>query len=238
MENKYSRKFQEIYNKLDQHLRKQLEIDDYVSHIHVIKLASEKYSIINSVKDELIQFAQLRNAIVHNPDRKDAHPIAEPHQLIVDKYQIVLNQVLNPKKVSSIAVLKKDIYSTSLDDISINVMKMMNRKAYTHAPVLENDKVIGVFSENVVFSYLVKNEIAGADEKVKIEEFSEFLPLDSHPSEFFKFISMGTLVLDVKKLFEEELNKNKRLGAVFLTNNGRESGKLMGLLTAWDLAGI
>jgi hypothetical protein len=38
-------------------------------------------------------------------------------------------------------------------------------------------------------------------------------------------------------LFQENLEKKKRLGAVFVTANGKEDEAMLGLITAWDVAG-
>ncbi len=237
MDIKLSNRFQEIYNQLDHHLRKRLKRDENIPHTFLIKEASKSDLVIRSQRDQLIQFAQLRNAIVHNPERKKAHPIAEPHPKIVEQYEEVLNNVLYPIKAFSVAIPFEKIYTTSLEDKAKDIMLIMNEKVFTHVPVMENDKMIGVFSENVVFSYLVKNEIAAVDKDIPISEFGEFLPLDKHKSEFFHFVPRITLLVDIQKLFENELEKNRRLGVVFITNSGKQSEKLLGMITAWDIAG-
>jgi len=238
MDNKLSNRFQEIYNTLDLYLRKQLNRDNNVPHTFLINKVAEKNLLIRSYKNELIKFAQLRNAIVHNPERSKAHPIAEPHKYIVEKYENVLNQILNPVSALSISIPINDIYLASLNDKAIGIMQTMNEKVYTHVPVIEDEKMVGIFSENVVFSFLVKHEIVIADKDIKIKEFEEFLPLDKHPGEYFLFVQKTALLLDIQKLFENELDNNRRLGVVFITHNGKQNEKLLGMITAWDVAGI
>ncbi len=232
-----STRFQEIYNQLDNHLRNKLNLEHNVPHTYLIKEISKTDRLIRNQKNELIQFAQLRNAIVHNPDRSVAHPIAEPHKIIVERYEDILEQILNPVKALDVAIPNANIYSTTLDKKAMDVMSIMNEKIFTHVPVLNDDKIFGVFSENVVFSYLVKNEIAIVEKDTRISEFKDFLPLDNHPSEFFKFVPKSALLIEIQELFEDELKSNLRLGAVFITNSGNQNEKLLGLITAWDIAG-
>ena len=111
MNKKLSDQFQDIYNQLDNYMRMKLKVDQNVPHSYLIKEASVKDLVIRSMRDDLLQFSQLRNAIVHNPNRVNAHPIAEPHEYIVKKYQNVLNQVLSPAKANTIIVPKEKIYS-------------------------------------------------------------------------------------------------------------------------------
>ncbi len=237
MGNELSIRFQEIYNQLDHYLRKSLARDSDVSHSFLIKKAAEKDMNIRSQREKLLQFAQLRNAIVHNPERGKAHPIAEPHPIIVEQYEAVLNKVLNPPKALSVAISFNKIFTASLEDKAKDVMRIMNEKIFTHVPVMEGDKMVGVFSENVVFSFLVKHEIAIVDKDITICEFGEFLPIEKHPSEYFLFASRTALLFDIQKLFDNELEKNRRLGVVFITDSGKQDEKLLGMITAWDIAG-
>ena len=71
----------------------------------------------------------------------------------------------------------------------------------------------------------------------KIRDFSDFIPIDRHESESFAFVSRDTLVIDIEDMFAKELRQEKRLAVVFITDNGDPNEKLLGLVTAWDIAG-
>src|SRR5690606_32953252 len=86
------------------------------------------------------------------------------------------------------AVQREDIFTTTTDANALYVMQTMGKNSYTHVPVLEGDAMVGVFSENTVFSYLVKNQILALDQDILIGEFAEFIPLDKHESEYFEFV--------------------------------------------------
>jgi uncharacterized protein YutE (UPF0331/DUF86 family) len=88
--------FLEIYNDIDKYMRKLLNLDDYVGHTELVQKMASRNKIFSKYKDDLIQFAKLRNAIVHNPDKKYAEPIAEPHDFILNKYRNIRNKVKNP----------------------------------------------------------------------------------------------------------------------------------------------
>ena len=72
-----------IYNELDEFMRKELNQDYWVSHSDLIRQLAKKNKVVKIYMDELLSFARLRNAIVHNPDKRHAHPIADPHDYIV-----------------------------------------------------------------------------------------------------------------------------------------------------------
>ncbi len=233
-----SNKFLTIYNELDKFMRNELEVDDGVGHTNLIKKMTIKNKIFLRYKDDLISFAKLRNVIVHNPDKEFAEPIAEPHDYIVRRYEDIRNKIKNPPiALEKIAIKAEYIFTTSMESIALDVMKEMNKNTYTHVPVIGNGKVIGVFSENTVFSYMVKKEDVLIEKDVKIKEFADFIPIEKHESEFFEFVPKNILVIDIEEMFQKELVNRKRLSVVFLTESGKPSEKILGLITAWDVAG-
>lgn len=230
--------FLEIYNDLDKYMRRMLNVDDFVGHTELTKRMGLKNKIFKRYKDDLSDFAMLRNAIVHNPDKKYAEPIAEPHDYILNKYKEISNRVKNPPIALNVIAIKSEyIYTTNMNAVALDVMKEMNKNTYTHVPVVENERIIGVFSENSVFSYMVKKEDVLIEKDVKIKEFADFIPLEKHESEFFKFVPKNKLVIDIEEMFQKELDNRKRLSVVFITESGKPTEKILGLITAWDVAG-
>jgi predicted transcriptional regulator len=233
-----ARKFIAIYNEIDNYMRRFQKVDNRVSHTQLIKDMGRQNKLFRNHCDDLISFAELRNAIVHNPKNRDANPIAEPHDNIVKLYQDLLDKVTKPPlALNTVAIRANDIYKTSLENNALEVIQEMNKHTYTHVPVLEDDKIIGVFSENTVFSYFASNEEVLLDKDALIKEFLDFIPFDKHESEYFEFVSKNTLLIDVEDIFREGLKDNKRIATVFITETGSEKEKLLGLITAWDLVG-
>lgn len=229
--------FLTIYNELDSHMRKQLRCRD-ASHIFLLDRMAERSYVFRSFKDELKEYARLRNAIVHNPFMRVADPIAEPHFEIVRRYQILKDKILNPPRAMEIAVGVSNIYATTPDANALEAMKVMNQKIYSFVPVLNvRKRIVGVFSENVIFSYLTENEACIIDKNTKISEFGKYIPIEKHSSEYFEFVPKNTLLAGIKDKFENGLTQRKRLGVVYITDNGRSDGLLLGMITAWDMAG-
>lgn len=239
MENE-SKNFEEfitIYNELDEFMRKELNQDYWVSHSELIRRMAKTNKIFDIYKDELLSFARLRNAIVHNPDKREAHPIAEPHDYIVMKYGKIRDNVLRPTRALDIAVRSKNIYTASFDDKALDVMAAMKEYGYSHIPVVEDGRLLGIFSENTIFSYIVNTGNLSLEKDVKVRQFSEFIPIDKHQSETFAFVSRDALALEVEEMFAKKLRKGKRLAVVFITETGDPREKVLGLVTVWDIAG-
>ena len=161
-----------------------------------------------------------------------------PTLQVVEKLKIIINKINNPKLVMNICIPLKNIYSKKLDDLIFPSMKEMGKKVYTHLPILDNEnKLIGVFSENTIFSYLLDQEIIMISKTMKFFELQKYLDIDNHLSEIFRFVKRTTTIKEAKKIFEAELKENKKIGMVFITENGKKEESILGIFTPWDLAG-
>jgi CBS domain-containing protein len=118
----------------------------------------------------------------------------------------------------------------------VDVIAKMNANVYTHVPILRNGAVIGVFSENTIFSYVAEHRNVVIDPNTRIEAFRDYVPLTKHVSEVFEFLPQRASVADVLLKFQNSIRDKKRLAAVFITDDGESTGRLLGLITAWDLA--
>lgn len=231
-------KFLSIYNEIDHYMRKVLNAPNYTDHGTLLRQMSEKNRLFESYYKDLKLFAELRNLLVHNPYPDSANPLIIPHDYIIKRYDDIRSAVLRPKKAIDIAVKGSQIYRTSLDANVIEVMRTMNDKTYTHVPVVVGEKMIGVFSENTILTYLVQNRDTIILKDTKIAEFKEFIGLDRHPSEYFEFASRNTLLIEVEALFQKRLKERKRIAVVYITEHGESDEKLLGMITAWDVAGM
>lgn len=231
-------RFVNTYNRLDSYMRKEVKTDNYIGHSSLIDLmVNQGYSSVARHTDILKQFAKLRNAIVHNPKDHESYSIAEPHDSIVQEYENIYNQIKNPPlAIEHLAIPSGKIYTTSLDSNVLEVIDKMKKNHYTHVPILENDILVGVFSENTIFSYVAENHMILVENDTKIWEYSKFTPIHKHTNELFMFAHRGTTVFEIEDIFREQYKDNKRVESVFITENGKENEKILGLITPWDVA--
>jgi CBS domain-containing protein len=154
----------------------------------------------------------------------------------LNKYKKIKNEIINPVKVIDIAIKGSSIYSTTLDDNAFEVMKNMKENAYTHVPVLKNGSVIGVFSLYTVFAYLIEKGCVQISGDTKVGDLSEYITFEGHQGEYFKFVPKDCPVIDIEDLFAKRLEDNKRLVTIFITENGESDERLLGIVSAWDVA--
>lgn len=230
-----SEKFIALYNQLDTYMRTQLRADRYIDHSTLLREMSQKNRVFSDYLQDLRMFADVRNMLVHNPYKKDADPLILPHAYIVKKYEEIVNLVLRPPKALSVAIPRAIIFTATLDSSIQQLMNIMAEKNYTHIPIIEDDIMIGIFSENTLLSYLVANQEGIILKDAKVEDFKEFVEIENHINEYFEFVSRSTLLSEVEEIFHKGLVDKKRIALAYITETGKNTEKILGMITPWDI---
>ena len=111
----------------------------------------------------------------------------------------------------------------------------MENRGYSHIPVLTKNKgIFGVFSVGTLFSF-AKNNPKGTIEGLTLRDMSAYLPPEKHTTEKFAFVSPEASLYDIKELFRIPGPNHRRVVAVFVTEDGRQSSPLLGMITPWDV---
>ena len=226
----------DLYNEVDHFLRKECKKDKHADHGYLIQELALTNPVVARNQQLMRSVAQIRNSLVHNPIPSVAQPLLQPHPQLVETYRKLRDALMNPLKAMSIAIPSQQLFTTTLDANLGKVMKKMDENIFTHVPVIENDKMIGVFSENTLLSYLAENGEGIITKDMKIGDLKDFLPLKAHNGESFVFVARGTPLSEIYQIFNDAIQVRRRIGMVFITQSGKENEKLLGIITAWDLA--
>lgn len=185
-------------------------------------------------KDKLNLCREIRNLLSHHPE-VNGENIVEPSQAMIDILNEVIDYVKRPPLAISYATPFENLLKASINNNVLTIMKKMERRGFSHVPVIESGKFIGVFSIGTIFMYISAGKPVGNIEDMEIGDFMQYLPIDAHTTERFRFMSKDTTVVDVKNVFEQPHQRSRRLAAVFITDNGSQGGKLLGMITPWDI---
>lgn len=187
-------------------------------------------------KDKLNLCREIRNLLSHHPEI-DGESIVEPSQAMIDILNDVIAYVKRPPLALDFATPYKNLLKVSPHQKVIPVMKKMERRGFSHVPVIDGDRFVGVFSIGTIFMYISANQPLAVDYDMDIGDFDEFLPLDAHTTERFCFMPQTATVIDLKAAFEQPAQRSRRLAAIFITASGSKNDPLLGMITPWDVLG-
>lgn len=189
---------------------------------------------LREYKEDIDYCRVVRNFLVHTPRVSSTYAI-EPSQEMVDFLRKLVKNINNPLKAIDYAVRINNMYNVDLKSNIVDVVQHMQTMGFTHVPVLENGKIFGVFSANVLYTYLscAKDEIKSFDTEMSI--LADYLPIHKHTNEYFAFMSIEKSLYEVSQLFKIDVRSMKQLAAVFLTENGRADEKILAMLTPYSI---
>ena len=194
----------------------------------------ERRSEFQDIRTELSYCRDVRNLLTHRPKIDGAYAV-EPSEEMLALLRKLIRYIEKPLRARDIAVPLRKVLCKTKHDRVLPTMREMKERGFAHVPILGGDVIQGVFSEHTLLTYLVDEQCVCIDAEMTFADIWQYLPLRSHTSESFRFVSGNTLVSDISVMYDRALEKNDKIGMVFVTQNGRENSRLYGIITAWDV---
>ncbi|MUK88863.1 CBS domain-containing protein [Ornithinibacillus sp. L9] len=226
---KNSEKFLAAFNRIEKALRQELQNSKGIGFAKAVKILAKYNSIVSKYSDDLLEYAELRNAIVH--DKIDTmHAIAEPHDSVVKHIEKIEKDITQPKVV--IPMFSRRVVSFQVKDSLSDVLEAIHEKGFSKFPVYYEDEFKGLFTESAITKWLADNKFSSGSETL----IEEILPYQKNSN--FKFIGRDTTVYEAIGIFKDQIEKGNRIDALLITENGKNSEELLGIITSWDMMGI
>ena len=158
-------RFIEKYKELEYVITKRYNLPKTTSPILFIENKNEylKY------QKELNYCREVRNFLQHENKINDEFAVIASDEMI-NKLDEIINSVANPVRIKDVYVSLDKVYYKGLDNYVYPSMLSMDYKKYSHIPVLENGRLIGVFSKTSIFKYLLEEEINKLNEDLRFKD--------------------------------------------------------------------
>lgn len=222
--------FLDKYRALEEALVKKYSLDEKNSGSPVVRFINDRES--EHWRDKLNLCREIRNLLSHHAEF-GGERVVQPSDTLIKFLEEVTEYVRRPPLALECATLFADLLKTTPSQKAQTVMKKMERQGFSHVPVIENGGCIGVFSVSSLFTYALLHGMEAVRDDMLISDFYEVTPIDRHSTERFRFVGRDATINDVRQQFEH--SSKKRLAAVFVTDNGSQSGRILGMITATDL---
>ena len=221
--------FIEKYKELEYAITKRYNLPKSASAIPYIENKNEYAKFAK----ELNYCREVRNFLQHENKIDDEFAIIASDAMI-KKLEEIIDAVNNPVRIRNVYISLDKVYYKGLGNYVYPSMLSMDYKKYSHIPIIENGLLVGVFSKTSIFKYLLEEENTHFNEEIKFKDIKRYISLDE---EYYSFTKVDTPVPEVVEEVITNFKKGRRVAIIFVTTNGEKDGKLLGLLTPYDILG-
>ncbi len=233
MDKKNSERFIIAFNKIEKIMKNMIDRKDHLSFFKAIELSKKEHAAIRKYEDELREFGDLRNAIVHHRTEME-YAIAEPHTEIVELIEHIEALLSQPVTVGTSFARK--VYTFQSNNTLSEVLRNVRDKNFKHIPVYRDEVFLGLLTASGIMRWLaetveeetISREITTMDDILKYEK----------DGNTYKFISSNTSVYEAEEIFKNSVLSGLKIEALLITRNGREDEVLTGIITPIDLIQI
>ncbi|MBR1704432.1 MAG: CBS domain-containing protein [Clostridia bacterium] len=183
---------------------------------------------------ELDLIREVRNLIQHKEVEVKGKEAIYVDDVLMEALREIIRLVKHPETV-------RDICSTELETATLStpIRELMDRMldlGFSHIPVLdENGKLLGIFSENSIFSRVAKEGMDALAEKDTVRDYVAYLDIQDHVRDSFDFIAAKEETEDARVRFKQRDPQGKRLAMLVVTEHGRPAEPVLGVLTPYDV---
>ncbi|GAA2904734.1 CBS domain-containing protein [Enterococcus pseudoavium] len=219
--------FLSTFNRIEKEMKRQLGNPVNMSFSEAVRRLSKRQdNLIGGNENDLLQLAQLRNAIVHD-QISDDFVIAEPNEWAVERIHTIEENLLRPEKV--LPRFGKKVTGFERDLPLVELMQIITEKRFSQFPVYDTGKFIGLITLRTIGFFFAQASINGS---VSLKGLvAEDLLIANGKRTNFEFVSADTKVSEVEKMFQIE----GTLEAILITKAGNSDGNLLGIIRPRDI---
>jgi predicted transcriptional regulator len=229
---KNSDRFLNAFREIERHLYRLTGADAGTAFSRVVKDAAQRDTAVGRYTDDLFEFAELRNAIVHR--KRGDEVIAEPNDQGVADIERIAHHLTKPPTV--IPLFQGRVLTVLTGDSIGIAVKAMFDEQYSQAPVYDQETFVGLLTTNTIARWLgacVEEDLLSLEETTVAQVLQHTEDKENHC-----FLSRDATLFEALDRFQTYQAKGKKLEALLLTQSGKPGEKLLGIITIWDLPRI
>ncbi len=217
------------YNEIDQSLRAIYNFKRNITFSDMIRRAVPLNSVVRKYEDKLIDYARLRNAIIHNSNEE--YIIAEPHDEVVEEIEKIANMVTCPPLVIN-TVAKKNVLTIRGDMPIKDVIITFASSGFKGLPVYSDNKILGVATAVRIVEWMGDRMKDGGN----IDKILASTPISEtlHEADFNINFSVRSEKLSIQQALDLFYN-NRKLSSILITKSGNFAEPICGMITVADV---
>lgn len=216
-------RFLDAFSIIEQCCKEITKEDRYTKFYILIQKAAAMNSVVRTYQQEIEEYADLRNAIIHQRTKK-GEVIAIPVDEAVEEIEKIARMLSNPPLLKDYFL--KEVKDCSKEDDIDDVYKAMKKLSTGKFPITKDGRFEGLLTLEMILEWAMLHR---ENQSGKVKE--AFKP---QKNEKVVFMAKNATVLEALDCFEATMKKGFTLLAILITENGRKDEKLEGILTVAD----
>ncbi|MGX6961271.1 CBS domain-containing protein [Vagococcus xieshaowenii] len=222
--------FLATFNRIEKWMRQEFGDKTNIGFTQLVRQLSRRKELpLDQYADDLIQMAQLRNAIIHDQIAPD-FVIAEPNEWVVKRIIEIEQAVLNPERV--IPLFEKNVTGFNEDKPLAELLTIVAQKGYSQFPIYNTRGVCqGLITAHGLGLWLAQH---ANNSSIDISrQTAKDVLISDRKSQNYRFVTESATLSEVVNLFLTESS----LEALLITKDGNPNGKLLGIIRPRDAFG-
>ena len=223
-----AQRFITAYNEIDHSLRSIYGFKRSLTFSDVIRKAVQFNSVIRKYEETLIDYARLRNSIVHSNNAN--YIIAEPHDDVVEEMEMIAKLISTPPRALD-KVCRKNVVCINCDSSVREAIELLASAKFSNVPVYRGSNLLGVANASRLMRTIGKKLLENIDINDYINKTCICDALEEDNKNYYK-------VADKNLTIEQALNMffiERKLVAIIITANGTSEEKPLGIITDADV---
>jgi hypothetical protein len=219
-------RFEAAYNKIDAFLRKKVSRDRSSTFSSVLIEAAKKDATVRAYKDDLLEYGDLRNAIVH--DRGKAPVLlADPREEFVIGIEEIWSRLSRPRTLRSLVrPVPLRIFEPS--ELLPEALSYMRTNDFSQVVIVRAEMHVILSAEGVAHWLEAKSK----EDIIALSEATLGHALDCEPKGTCVYLKADETVERAREIFANDIGK--RVFSALVTENGTSKQRPINIVTPWD----
>ncbi|MCI5773464.1 MAG: CBS domain-containing protein [Erysipelotrichaceae bacterium] len=215
-------KFLEAFVSIEQSMRDILKLSRYMKFYQMVNLCAKNNQLIRSKQSDLMEYAELRNAIVHQRGNHQ-EIIAQPVDSVVNDIVAIAQALKKDEQIGT--YLHQKVVVCHPDDLILDVFYLMQKLDTSKLPIYDKDRFIGLLTYKEIAKWAI--------DRPNLQFISEIM--GECVDDRIVFMDRRRNISHIINEFENALKKGNYLKVVIITEDGLKNQKPLGIFTAYDL---
>ena len=225
-------RFLDAYARTERYLRKAVGAERGIPFGQLVREAAKRDRVIRRFRDDLLEFAELRNAMVHQ--RVDGRPIAEPHESTAYSLEHIADLLDHPPLLAARFLREPSV--ARADEPLAAALHRMESTDHSVLPVLQQGTYVGILTSTGVMRWLAHQiDHSAAVAKALV---GDVIGYAKQPEERVVWLSERATAFDALDAFQRAVERGHKVDAILLTKAGTRGDPVIGIVTVADVPAL